>query len=174
MITYEIKIPITADIREIFFNRNTNKLSYKNDLGIIFPLDPVATSTPTLQQVLTAGKTLTNDANFQGINAGLNNTGAHIVGLGESAGSDNTGGSNVFLGWAAGASNTGSNVVSLGLFAGIGNTQSSRFIVANTEMPTFANHAAAALAITVPLGASAGSTYMYHNQATNSIGAVRL
>lgn len=174
MITYEIKIPITADIREIFFNRNTNKLSYKNDLGIIFPLDPVVTSTPTLQEVLTAGNALTNDANFQGLNAGLNNTGGHIVGLGESAGSDNTGSSNVFLGWAAGASNTGSNVISLGLFAGIGNTQTNRFIVANTEMPTFANHAAAALAITVPLGASAGNTYMYHNQATDSIGAVRL
>jgi hypothetical protein len=174
MITYEIKIPITADIREIFFNRNTNKLSYKNDLGIIFPLDPVATSTPTLQEVLTAGNALPTSVNFQGTNAGLNNTGGQVVGLGESAGSDNTGSSNIFLGWVAGASNTGSNVISLGLFAGIGNTQSNRFIVANTEMPTFANHAAAALAITVPLGASAGNTYMYHNQATNSIGAVRL
>jgi hypothetical protein len=39
MITYEIKIPITADIREIFFNRNTNKLSYKNNLGIIKTLE---------------------------------------------------------------------------------------------------------------------------------------
>jgi hypothetical protein len=104
MITYEIKIPITTDIREIFFNRNTNKLSYKNDLGIIFPLDPVATSTPTLQEVLTAGNALPTSVNFQGTNAGLNNTGGQVVGL----------------------------------------------------------------------GASAGSTYMYHNQATNSIGAVRL
>ena len=172
MITYEIKIPTTASINEIFFNRNTNKLSYKNSLGIITIIE--SNGTPTLQQVLTAGKTLTNDANFQGLNAGLNNTGAHVIGLGESAGSENTGGSNVFLGFGAGLSNTGSNVVSLGLIAGAGNTQSNRFIVANTEMPTFANHAAAALAITVPLGASAGSTYMYHNQATNSIGAVRL
>ena len=174
MITYEIKIPITADIREIFFNRNTNKLSYKNDLGIIFPLDPVVTSTPTLQEVLTAGNALATSVNFQGTNAGLNNTGGQVVGLGESAGNGNTGSSNVFLGWVAGASNTGSNVVAIGLSSAASNTQSGRFIVGNTEMPTFANHAAAALAITVPLGASAGSTYMYHNQATNSIGAVRL
>jgi hypothetical protein len=41
-------------------------------------------------------------------------------------------------------------------------------------MPSFADHTAAALAITVALGASAGDTYLYHNQATNSIGAVRL
>ena len=174
MITYEIKIPTTADIREIFFNRNTNKLSYKNDLGIIFPLDPVVTSIPTLQEVLTAGNALATSVNFQGTNAGLNNTGGQVVGLGESAGNGNTGSSNVILGWAAGASNTGSYVIALGLGAAAMNTQSGRFIVANTEMPTFANHAAAALAITVPLGASAGSTYMYHNQATNSIGAVRL
>ena len=39
MITYEIKIPITADIREIFFDRNSNKLSYKNNLGIIKTLE---------------------------------------------------------------------------------------------------------------------------------------
>lgn len=172
MITYEIKIPTTASINEIFYNRNTNKLSYKNSLGIITIIE--SNGTPTLQQVLTAGNALTNDANFQGINAGLNNTGGHIIGLGESAGSANTGSSNVFLGFGAGLSNTGSNVISIGLIAGSGNTQSNRFIVANTEMPTFANHAAAALAITVPLGASAGNTYMYHNQATNSIGAVRL
>lgn len=172
MITYEIKIPTTASINEIFFNRNTNKLSYKNSLGIITIIE--SNGTPTLQQVLTAGKALTNDVNFQGLNAGLNNTGAHVVGLGESAGTENTGGSNVFLGFGAGLSNTGSNVISIGLIAGSGNTQSNRFIVANTEMPTFANHAAAALAITVALGASAGNTYMYHNQATNSIGAVRL
>ena len=33
---------------------------------------------------------------------------------------------------------------------------------------------AASAAITVVLGGSAGSTYLYHDQATNSIGAVRL
>lgn len=171
---YEIKSAKEASLEEIFYDKNTNKLSYKDKLGIIFPLDPVVTSTPTLQEVLTAGNALTNDTNFQGTNAGLGNTGGHVVGLGESAGNGNTGSATIFLGWIAGASNTGSNVISLGLFAGISNTQSNRFIVANTEMPTFANHAAAALAITVPLGASAFSTYLYHNQATDSIGAVRL
>ena len=41
-------------------------------------------------------------------------------------------------------------------------------------MPSFADHTAAAAAITVLLGASVDCTYLYHNQATNSIGAVRL
>jgi len=44
----------------------------------------------------------------------------------------------------------------------------------NTLLPTYADHTAAAAAITVLLGAVAGNTYLYHNQATNSIGAVRL
>ncbi len=48
------------------------------------------------------------------------------------------------------------------------------YCFSNASMPTFANHAAAALAITTALGAVAGNTYLYHNQATNSIGAVRL
>jgi len=51
---------------------------------------------------------------------------------------------------------------------------SSSFIVSNNALPTYANYAAASAAITVLLGGSANNTYFYHDQATNSIGAVRL
>lgn len=38
MTQYDIKTPIEASIKEIFFDRNTNKLSFKNDYGIITAL----------------------------------------------------------------------------------------------------------------------------------------
>jgi len=40
MIQYDIKNPLEAARREVFFDRNTNKLSYKDDLGIIVPFAP--------------------------------------------------------------------------------------------------------------------------------------
>ena len=40
MTQYDIKIPTTALTREIFFDRNSGKLSYKDDLGIITPFAP--------------------------------------------------------------------------------------------------------------------------------------
>jgi hypothetical protein len=36
---YEIKSPQQANIQEIFFNKNTNRLSYKNNYGIVTPID---------------------------------------------------------------------------------------------------------------------------------------
>ena len=39
MAQYDIKIPIEASTREIFFDRNTKKLSFKDDNGIITILD---------------------------------------------------------------------------------------------------------------------------------------
>jgi hypothetical protein len=44
MAQYDIKIPTEASRREIFFDRNTNKLSYKDDLGIIVPFAPASAS----------------------------------------------------------------------------------------------------------------------------------
>jgi hypothetical protein len=41
MAQYDIKIPIEANTREIFLDRNTNKLSSKNDYGIVEPLSPI-------------------------------------------------------------------------------------------------------------------------------------
>ena len=41
-------------------------------------------------------------------------------------------------------------------------------------MPSYVNRAAAVAAITVLLGGSAGSTYLYYNETTFGIEAVRL
>ena len=98
-------------------------------------------------------------SNFFGRNAGLGATTASY--------------SN-FLGENAGINSTGNNVNAFGTNAGDSNALNGQTIFSNSSMPSFADHAAAAAAITVLLGASAGSTYLYHNQATNSIGAVRL
>ena len=109
-----------------------------------------------LQSVLNAGNSVTN--NFQGTNAGTGNTGSYIIAFGLDAGENNT----------------GSEVTAFGSGAAQGNQLSGVTMFSNLTLPTYADHAAASLAITVPLGATAGCTYLYHNQATNSIGAVRL
>jgi len=109
-----------------------------------------------LQSVLNAGNSVTN--NFQGTNAGTGNTGSYIIAFGLDAGENNT----------------GSEVTAFGSGAAQGNQLSGVTMFSNLTLPTYANHAAASLAITVALGATAGCTYLYHNQATNSIGAVRL
>jgi hypothetical protein len=41
MAEYQIKDAQTANINEIFFNKNTNKLSYKDALGIITAIEIV-------------------------------------------------------------------------------------------------------------------------------------
>ena len=101
------------------------------------------------------------------------------VAIGQSSGTASTAASGVYLGKNAGKENTGNSVVAIGTDAGYdggtgGNSLSSMFIIANTHLPSYANHAAAAAAITTGTGGRAGNTYLYHNQATDSIGAVRL
>ncbi len=39
MANYQVKDAKTADINEIYFDRNLNKMCYKNELGIIIPLE---------------------------------------------------------------------------------------------------------------------------------------
>jgi hypothetical protein len=78
------------------------------------------------------------------------------------------------LGYNTLSSNEGDNVVGLGTDAGIGNLLSNSFIISNRELPTYLDYATASIAITVLNGAVANNTYLYHDQTTNSIGAVRL
>jgi hypothetical protein len=112
----------------------------------------------TLQSVLNAGNSLSAGRNFQGTSAGVGNTGNDVIGFGMDAG----------------GGNSGSDVTAFGTGAAQGNALSGVTVFSNLTLPTYANHAAALLAITVPLGATPGCTYLYHNQATDSIGAVRL
>jgi len=119
--------------------------------------------------------------NAIGDNAGGGNFGQYCNFIGASAGSGGNAGNHVIaIGRAAGRANTGQLCTFIGRYAGTNslfttfNTLSGQFVISNDTMPSYLDHAAAALAITVALGAVAGSTYLYHNQTTNSIGAVRL
>ena len=113
---------------------------------------------PTLQQVLDFNHDLVDDNNFQGTSAGVGNIGGDVIALG----------------FQAALNNEGNKIIALGANAANGNKLSDSFIISNNTLPSYANFAAASAAITVLLGASPGSTYLYHDQATNSIGAVRL
>jgi len=112
---------------------------------------------------------------FMGVNAGLNATNAYrSIFLGTSAGNGSTSNNSFYLGFRAGQNSTGNNVVALGVDAGIGNTLSGKTIISNGSLPSYLDRATALLAITVALGAIAGNTYLYYNQTTFTIEAVRL
>lgn len=112
--------------------------------------------------------------NAFGSSAGYTNTGNYVNALNQEAAYGNTGAHVNAFGRRAAKNNTGSYVNAFGNLSGEGNALSGMTIFSNDSLPTYADHAAASAAITVLLGASAGCTYLYHNQATDSIGAVRL
>jgi hypothetical protein len=81
-------------------------------------------TTPTLQEVLDNNHDLVDNNNFQGTDAGVNNTGTNVNALGEFAASSNTGIAINALGKGAGVDNTGNSVNALGqetAFENIGN-----------------------------------------------------
>jgi hypothetical protein len=143
---------------------------------------------PTLQQVLDNNHDLVDGNNFQGTNAGAGNSGNNVIAIGGGAGSTNSGDNVNFIGTLSGKGNTGikvnafgalaainnsgNNVIAIGTDAGIGNSLSGMFIISNYGLPSYVDHVAASNAIS--LTGIGGNTYIYHNQATNSIGAVRL
>lgn len=100
------------------------------------------------------------------------NTGDRVAAIGSGAAAINTGNNVIALGADSANSNTGNNVIALGTNAGVANSLSGMFIIANTELPSYLDFTAASAAIT-PTGI-AGNTYLYHDQTTNAIGAVRL
>ena len=73
-------------------------------------------TTPTLQEVLDNNHDLVDGNNFQGTNAGLNNTGTNVIGIGDGVAQANSGSNVVSIGSDANcAENTGSNLVALGI-----------------------------------------------------------
>lgn len=110
--------------------------------------------------------------NGLGVDASYDNTGSNVNGIGESAAKGNSGDHVSAIGREAALNNTGDNVIAIGNGAGTGNTLSGMFIIANAELPSYVDYAAASASIS-PTGI-AGNTYLYHDQSTNSIGAVRL
>jgi len=110
--------------------------------------------------------------NAFGQQACLNNTGDSVNAIGSDAANDNKGDYVTAIGRQAASNNFGDNVIALGTFAGLGNTIAQAFIISNSELPTYLDFATASAAIS-GVGAS-GNTYLYHDQTTNSIGAVRI
>lgn len=122
------------------------------------------------------GATNADYSNFFGISAGYLATEASNSNFfGQSAGNSATNASNSnFLGINAGQNSTGNNVNAFGYNAGNSNALSGQTIFSNASLPSYVNRAAAVAAITVLLGGSAGSTYLYYNETTFGIEAVRL
>ena len=101
-----------------------------------------------------------------------------MIAVGSGAAQNNEGSLVTALGIAAASANKKSNVIALGTQAGLNNNRAQSVIISNNELPTFADYTAATdplslVSITVANGATSG-TYLFHNQATNSIGAVRI
>lgn len=117
-----------------------------------------------------------NNAGFAigiGTNAGYNNGGQYSNFIGDNAGFNNTGNYTIGIGANAADSNSGANVIAIGQSVGINNTLSGMTIISNSSLPSYLNFAAASAAINAGTGATSG-TYLYHDQTTNSIGAVRI
>lgn len=102
----------------------------------------------------------------------------NVTAIGQSAATKNEGEFVNAIGYNAAYENKADNVIALGTTAGQNNDLAKSVIISNVELPTFADYTAAtdplsAVSITVANGATSG-TYLFHNQATNSIGAVRI
>jgi hypothetical protein len=100
------------------------------------------------------------------------NSGDDVNAIGISAAVQNTGNNVIAIGEQAARQNTGNNVIALGTDAGIANPLSGMFIISNSELPSYVDWAAANTAISVT--GIANNTYLYYDQTTKSIGAVRL
>jgi hypothetical protein len=79
-------------------------------------------ATPTLQQVLDNNHDLVDGNNFQGTNAGFDNTGINVISLGEASAYINSGDDINALGFQASYNNTGNDVNSLGNSAALSNS----------------------------------------------------
>jgi len=125
-----------------------------------------------------AGKQTNNAywSNFIGGYAGISSSNAYSSNfIGYLAGYESSGTfrSN-FFGQEAGMLSTGNNVNAFGYQAHRTGTLSGQTVFSNASFASYTNRTAATTAITVPNGARAGNTYLYYNQTTFTIEAVRL
>lgn len=116
------------------------------------------------------------NSNFIGFSTGHNASNAYNSNfIGAEAGYGTTNANNsTFIGNQAGMNSTGNNVNAFGKQAHKGGSLSGQTVFANATLPSYVNRAAATTAITIPNGAVAGSTYLYYNQTTFAVEAVRL
>ena len=136
------------------------------------------------------------DCNFLGGLAGNINGGSKVIGIGKQAAVGNQGSNSIAIGEFSLLDNSGSNAIAIGKNAGVlntkafgvfignnagydttsgtGNTLTGAFVISNQNLPIYSNSTIADSSITVVNGAVAGNTYLYYNQLTKAIGAVRL
>lgn len=120
---------------------------------------------------------LSNEGNFVnaiGPSSARLNTGDYVNSIGNSSCQDNTGDYVNAFGRNAARNNEGDHVNAFGVDAANGNTLNGQTVFSNTSLPSYANAAAAATAITVLNGASANCTYLYFDDSTDTIKAIRL
>lgn len=115
-----------------------------------------------------------NNVDLFGGSAGTRNLADNVIAIGGASCTDNEGTYVVAIGAGAGYFNTGSNVNLFGSLGGQSNNISGMTIFSNSSMPSYLDFAAASAAINAGTGAGPGATYLYHDQTTNSIGAVRI
>jgi hypothetical protein len=109
-----------------------------------------------------------------GVSAAFQNSGTEVTALGDAAAYSNTGDRVIAIGASAGTSNVGDDVLVFGHVTPlVTNTLNNVTMIKSDFIPSFANFAAATAVINAGTAAP-GFTYLYHDQATNSIGAVRI
>lgn len=151
---YTLESPISADDRLLGTVAATN--ATRN-----FRIGDIANSLvndQTLQEILDNDHDLVNGNNFQGTGAGFENTGENVVGFGPNAAYQND----------------GENIFAFGSYAAYGNLLNGQTIFSNSVLPSYTNPAAAVTAITILNGASANCTYLYFDDSTDTIKAIRL
>jgi hypothetical protein len=92
------------------------------------------------------------------------------IGIGSGAMGNNQGYRAIGIGYQAGFNNTGNDVVAIGNQAGVSNLLDGVTMISNSCIPSFANHTAAASFFST---GAPGNTYLYYNNTTNAISAVR-
>jgi hypothetical protein len=99
-----------------------------------------------------------------GCNSANTNSGCYVIAFGINSARKNTGCNVTFIGRGAGYNGT----------LDVGNALSTAFGIGNLTLPSFVNYATASASITVGTGGVTGTTYLYYDQTSCSIGAVRL
>ena len=79
-----------------------------------------------------------------------------------------------FFGEEAGMNSSANNVNAFGKAAHKAGTLDGQTVFANATLPSYLNRTVALAAITVPLGAVAGNTYLYYNETIFAIQGIRL
>jgi hypothetical protein len=113
-----------------------------------------------------------------GTGAGIRSNGSYNTFIGQDAGRDSIMNNSLAIGNNSGLNCTGNDCIYLGSNAGRqtigGNAINNNTIIRTDFLPGFANHAAAAAAITVSNGGAVDNTYLYRNTNNNTIGFISL